>query len=243
MKRVMKFLSALLVLALLFSARPAQAHAADTTKLKAGKSIKLSQQQKNYKLTLKKDSLVKVSWSGHKPSSFGYIHCTTNTKNISKDNLLWAINSNDFTKKGTLYFGAAKGSVYLRMLDSKGTTKVKVTITPVSKYNTDNFKRANAKTLTSSTWQTLVQTPNNNYPRWYKIEVPMSKTITITANEGAGRLITLIDFKGEAVPVAKGTKILETEDPVKAGTYFIVVEDHDFENIQAPYGYVRFKWQ
>lgn len=142
--------------------------------------------------------------------------------------------------KGSFYFCAGKGSTYFSMYDWKGTTKAKFTVTPQNKINTDNYKKANAMSLSPNKWVKVAQTPNYEYTRWYKVVLNEMQEIVVNTNEGGGDFIRILNSNSRSVPIARGSKLVMTEDLLPAGTYYIIVggyyDDYDTR------GYIRFKW-
>lgn len=243
MKRFTKICSCFLLLAVLFSIAPASAFAAGRVRITPGRSFRLRKSTTQYVLTLKQDSLVKVTWSGHKKSDYTYIWAYSDKKCSSSN---WAFYSNGSPgyrmdkAKGSFYFCAGKGNTYFKMLDQKGTTKLKFTVTPQNKINTDNYKKANAMSLSPNKWVTVAQTPNYQYTRWYKVVLNETQEIAVNTNEGGGNYIRILNSNSRSVPIARGSKLVMTEDPLPPGTYYIIVGGYYTDN--STRGYIRFKW-
>ncbi len=176
MKKISRFVSMLMVLALTFSVFSMPSYAANKiNNIKSGKSfaieVNTSEQMVLYKVKLKKESVI-------------YLTCGTTDDyhrvDIYKGNINTHLTGSYSNKEGMSY-GFKKGTYYFSFTDaaSAGVT-AKFTIIDPSKVNKKNYNRANAVNVKANNWTYIARTPSNSYARWYKVNLKGNKKVKIT---------------------------------------------------------------
>ena len=205
---------------------PLKAEAATAVrKYEEGKVVRLkSPEQEIYIYSLEEDSIVEINYaynySGKVHYSFYY--------NKSFGNNCW--NGQITEESGKDFVVLEKGDYFLYMYEAvesseQATAKVKLTSTPVSAYNKDNYCGDKAQNLPAKKWIKLAQTKRTEYSRWYKITVTDTKKVTIDMPAGYLYYVAFVNPKnGKNYNLSyKDDRTLQTRNRVSPGTYNIVV--------------------
>ena len=224
---------------------PLQAKAANSfTTLTNGSITALKIEGKEYyTFTIKEDSRVTFSWSNNNASRFWLEiysdkNMTKRLKSIYPD-----------AASGNLNICLKKGIYYVEMYDGYSasytpTTKVKTTLTYVTKINKDNYCRGKALALAANKYATVCQTPNYDYTRWYKITLTKAQKVSFTFPNGNSTYITLISPTNQKYTLDTTSKSAVTKDKLAAGDYYIIVAYNGTYYTQNCVGvYVDFKWK
>lgn len=256
MKHVRKLIVLLLVIATLATVLALPAEAASIT-VTSGKTYSLKtdysynsngDRVKNntyYKLTLDADSVVKVAWSKNSANKANIIFYS----NSARDKTVRYVNTTD-KASGSENLALKKGTYYLDMYDGysnsgyTATTKVTITVTPVTEINKTNYCKAKAASLSKDTYVTVAQTPNYSYARWYKIKLTAKQVVTIYTNENMGYNVRLYDSSLNRISCTAGSKKVVSQDKLAAGTYYVYVIETSYFGGQGRLGeYIRLKWK
>ena len=199
-----------------------------------------------YKMTLEKDSLVKVSWSNNKNSSAQMLLYTDS----KRTKLVTSAGFNDGAS-GKKFFSLKKGVYYIYMYDNfesaaAPTTKVNFSWTPASNYNKENFCSSKAIMLNANTTESVVQTPSENYPRYYKIKLTREQKVQILTPYGNNTYIHIYsaDWSTQYLTSPADETIMVTTQKLKAATYFVVIDECSRPYQSGVLGkYIAFKWK
>ena len=128
-------------------------------------------------------------------------------------------------KNDTATYAVAKGTYYLRAYQTKGfQLKYKFT----KAVNKSNYCIGKAVKLKKNAKVTVVQSPMNNYDRWYKITLTKKQKINMSII-GSGSM-TLYDADCEQVSLKSnyksGTETYVTKQAQKKGTYYVRVRSY-----------------
>lgn len=227
MKKLSRIFALLLSVLIIFTALPVRVCAANNKSIVLGKSAKYQNsyyrsEPIGYKLTLKADSLVTIS-NGNK-TEIGYY--------VYSDKLLRCLISEDaIAAKSNETIVMAKGVYYIvfHYYEDTKNVSVKVKATPYSKIkDRKNYSRSTAAKLKAKTFETVTQTPNNNYSRWYKIVLTKKQTIHISYPLDNSVDFTLYNSTfEEPKTVTFSTKgYIVTESKQAPGTYYLKINDY-----------------
>lgn len=242
MKHISRVVVLLLVVACVLGSVTAFADSYRVATLKKDTWYKLSVRDKAftvYKLNLTADSIVTVQWKNNTAGEGSVYLCTDKS---CDDSIYSFVESSEVKGSGTI--ALSRGSYYFRMFewDDKPHTQVKITAQKAT--NQDNYCRARAIALQPNKVVKIAQTPDYNYSRWYRIQLPQKKTVTITTNDEKAEYISLYNSKMQYVSCASGSKTVISEDPLPKGTYFIRVTSFGrYDSINEYVGsYITMKW-
>ena len=133
--------------------------------------------------------------------------------------------ASDSTKKTwTTKVALEAGDYYISFYN---VAKAKVTL-PAA-VNKANYCRSKAISLASGKAVTIVQTPDIDYNRWYKISLTKAKVLKLTSNKSV--YVTVFNAKGAKCPLGSynsSTKSCTTNNKLTKGTYYICVHANNF---------------
>lgn len=235
---------------------PMRANAATTFKtFNDGSVVTLKREGKvYYQYTLAEDSLVELKFSYN--YSFKANIVIYSDKEMTNQ-IYYMYDTYEYTNSKA-YIPLVKGTYYINMCEGDmyylGTpeTKVKISSTPVSSINKNNYTRNKAIQLASNKWVKIVQTPDNEYCRWYKITVPQTQKVTFDIASGEYYFINLINIKnGKYYNMNMSGREFVTQNRVSAGTYYVYVHPYPILSLYEPSyfsgnpyvgGYYQFMW-
>ena len=244
--KISKTIIILLMSCMLFSVIPMHAQAATKKIYKtivSGKSFNVKDVTSTdnttvYKLSLKHDSIVKINHN--------YYGGLTTSLYYDKE-----------LKKGRDYFDdifnnakitMASGTYYFVFKPYDASANIKFTITPYTKYkDRKNYSRATSYKLKTKTWETVTQTPNNNYVRWYRISLTKNQVIHVNRPKNSSLEIKLYNSRMEAPEIFSYTNkdLFITQDKQPKGTYYIKVSENYDDSIYPLWEYTaqcKFRW-
>ena len=230
--------SALALLAVLVLI-PMRANAATTFKTyNNGTVVSLKRAGKlYYQYTLAEDSLVEINFSNN--YSFQTNIVIYSDKEMTQT-VYYVNETHEYTNakvfvplvKGTYYIDMCEGDMYYA---GTNEAKAKLTATPVSSINKNNYTRNKAIQLASNKWAKIVQTPDNEYCRWYKITVPKTQKVTFDIASGEYYFINLINIKnGKYYNMEHNGRTITTQNRVSAGTYYVYVHQYPILSLYEP---------
>ena len=134
------------------------------------------------------------------------------------------------------------GTYYLSFYNV-AKTKLDLVTSP----NKANYCRSKAQALKAGTAVTIVQTPDTDYDRWYKVSLTTAKKLKITSN--TSMYITVYNKNGARCPLDSynsSTKSQTTSNKLTKGVYYIRVHCQSFSNSGSGYDkkgvYNVMKW-
>ncbi len=225
---------------------PIRVNAANPISLKNNEIVTLKKSgAETYSFSVKTDSKIQFKWSGNNNHNF-YLA-------VYSDKSRTKIIENIFPSEasGNFYLALKNGTYYVDMYDGAGstytpTTKVKYTATYVTKINKDNYCRGKAVELKSKTYAQIVQTPNYDYDRWYKITLPKNQKVTIAIPNGGGSYALYVyssSFVQSKFSWNSSTKKMTSTDILAKGTYYIHVPAYGSYSQAVRGKYMDFQWK
>ena len=222
---------------------PMRAEAATIKTFTDGKTVALKKSGAvTYKYVLDDDALVEINYA-YNNSGRTYIGVYTD-KNLSK----YVASIYPSTASGKQFYALQKGTYYLDMYEGgqywsgTPTAKVKITSTPASSINKDNYCRKKAQTITAKKWVKVVQSPNYEYDRYYLIK--LTKTQKINIDVPAGSTYNFYIYEGKtlnSVSLSRGKQTITSENKYAAGTYILVIRAGSFNTYRLG-DFYQFKW-
>lgn len=243
--KISKTIIILLMSCMLFSIIPVHTQAATKKVYKpivSGKSFKVKDVTSTdtttvYKLSLKNDSIVKINhnYAGALELSLYY------DKGLKQARDYFDSLSNN------TQITLASGTYYFVFKPYYASVNVKFIITPYTKYkDRKNYSRATSYKLKAKTWETVTQTPNNNYVRWYRISLTKKQVIHVNRQD-SNISIALYNSRMEKPSIFSYTNkdLFITQDKQPKGTYYIRVTENDDESNYPLWEYTaqcKFRW-
>lgn len=258
MKRIRRLLALMLALVMTLSFSTVSVSAATTypaitsgtaIALKTDKNYnsktgKSTQNATTYKLTLATDSKVVINWSNNasKKAVIGIYLTASESKTIRF--------LSPETASGSEVLALARGIYYVHMYDGYSNSsytakaKVKFTVTDAAKFNKTNFCRAKALSVAKKTGVTVLQTPNYDYCRWYKIKLDAKQYIRIQQLKKGPGSFTVYNSNMDIVSMTSdyATGLDKSKATCAAGTYYIRVNRVGSYTYNRKGDYIYFKW-
>lgn len=194
-----------------------------------------------YKLTVPVDKYLRLTIT---PVTKDYVSSSVSifTRNSNIKSYRVATLYGESTKTWKDYVALASGTYYLSF-DDVAKAKVELLAAP----NKANYCRSKAIALESGKTVTIVQTPDTDYTRWYKITLTKAKKLKVTSNH----IINLYIFDKNGAKINtdnynSSTKSETSSTKLAKGTYYIRVNASNFYYSGNAYekkgDYITMKW-
>ena len=188
-----------------------------------------------YKLIIKKDSIMTISWVNN---TAGLAIKLYSDKNCTDEfSTIYAISG---PKKGRACRALGKGTYWITfsdLSDNYEQSRAKFKLDIEASVNRPNYCAAKAISLASGKTIKIAQTPFHRYDRWYKIKLDKKKQIKIVTTYGGPDYVYIYDSDLNYIDTMNGSTTRITEKKQPKGTYYICVDS------QYNIDYLEFKWK
>lgn len=194
-----------------------------------------------YKFTVPSGKFIKLTCiPSAENHSYAYFYTKPDVSNMYRVSLL---SDNQTRKTWTDRLAVAPGTYYVSFENVK---KAKLVL--MDSPNKTNYCRARAISLTADKKVTVIQTPDIDYNRWYKITLTKAKKLKITSNHMPR--ITVSNKNGSVISFGSynsTTKSVTSTNKLPKGTYYICVNAFNYIAAEGNAGdkkgdYFVFKW-
>lgn len=220
-KLVALMLAVLLLLATLPTAGLADSYKVETLKLNQWYRFQDYEEHRTiYKLKVSGETVLNYSWkNGH------YADLDVYRDKACEDRVAYG----DIEETaGSSAFVLYSGTYYIRPYDDSERTKIKFSTKKATNINKPNYCLGKAITVKSGMKVEIAQTKKSNYTRWYRINLPKTKTITLsfTCNDYfSDSDFTLYDRNLNNLYCSKRKGAYVTQGLQPKGTYYLKIKD------------------
>lgn len=188
-----------------------------------------------YRLKLKKDSRITLTWSGNKQkNAYFFVYLDKNHKTSAGSIYL------NKSAKGSATYMFPKGTYYIKMYDYKEKTKLK--LASASPTKTPNYTPRLATKLKARKKTTIALSPMGLCPLWYRIALTGNRAITVTKSDNCE--VSLYDSKLNRISdVMISSTHVATKALCPAGTYYLRVRPNDAYEHTYIYPVTTFHWE
>ena len=229
------------VFTVLFALIPVRAEAATIKTYTEGKVVRAQlPEEVLYKYTLTEDSLIEINYAYNNSDEGGVLIYQEGDFLNSVEKQFF------FNESGKVFTALNAGTYYIDFFEDCGnrTIKVKMTVTPASKYSKGNYCKAKAVSLEQRKWEKLVQTRHYEYSRWYVIKVPKTQKVSIDMPSGNSDETYLFNSKcSKRYSTNYDGRTQVTKNRVQAGTYYIAIHPFNVSTYNMRRGvFYQFRW-
>lgn len=240
-KLIALMLAVLLLLATLPTAGLADSYKVETLKLNQWYRFQDYEEHRTiYKLKVSGETVLNYSWkNGHDGSLYVY------RDKACEDEVTYTYIEET---TGSSAFVLYSGTYYIRPYDDSERTKIKFSARKVATVNKPNYCLGKAITVKSGKKVEIAQTRKSNYTRWYRINLPKTKTITLsfTCNgydSFSDSNFTLYDRNLNSLYCTERKGAYVTQGLQPKGTFYLRI-DAFYESYLLETGkYLSFSWK
>lgn len=238
-KPVALMLAVLLLVAALPSSGLADSYKVEPLKLNQWYRFQDYDEHKTiYKLKVSGETVLNYTWKNGK---YGYLavyrdkDCEDRVISIDIED---AIGSSAFV----LY----SGTYYIKLYDDYERTKIKFSTKKAATVNKPNYCLGKAITVKAGKKIEIAQTRNSNYTRWYRINLPKTKTITLSFTSNyyyIDEYFTLYDRNLNELYCTKRKGAYVTQGLQPKGTYYLKITLSSESGLMETGDYLYFFWK
>ena len=149
---------------------------------------------------------------------------------------------------GSSAFVLYSGTYYIILSDDSERTKIKFSAKKVATVNKPNYCLGKAITVKSGKKVEIAQTRKSNYTRWYRINLPKTKTITLSFTcNGYGYFsdsnFTLYDRNLNSLYCTERKGAYVTQGLQPKGTYYLRIDASSESGLLETGKYLSFSWK
>ena len=149
---------------------------------------------------------------------------------------------------GSSAFVLYSGTYYIILSDDSERTKIKFSTKNATTVNKPNYCLGKAITVKSGKKVEIAQTTKSNYTRWYRINLPKTKTITLsfTGNDYDYFLnsnFTLYDRNLNSLYCTERKGAYVTQGLQPKGTYYLRIDASSESDLLETGKYLSFSWK